>query len=89
MCGFVGYINKKEKKYIKAMNDAIIHRGPDDESYYQDENIAMGFRRLSIIDIKGGRQPISNENDNLIITFNGEIYNFKDIKKDLIKKGYY
>lgn len=88
MCGFVGYINKKEKKYIKAMNDAIIHRGPDDESYYQDENIAMGFRRLSIIDIKGGRQPISNENDNLIITFNGEIYNFKDIKKDLIKKGH-
>ncbi len=88
MCGFVGYINKKDKKYIKAMNDAIIHRGPDDESYYKDENIAMGFRRLSIIDLEGGRQPITNENDNLIITFNGEIYNFKDIKKDLIKKGH-
>ena len=82
MCGFVGYINKKEKNYIKKMNDAIIHRGPDDESYYTDENIAMGFRRLSIIDLPGGRQPISNEDDSMIITFNGEIYNFNDIKKD-------
>lgn len=88
MCGFCGYINKKEKDHIKLMNDAIIHRGPDDESYYQDDNIALGFRRLSIIDLKGGRQPISNETDKLIICFNGEIYNFKEIKEDLIKKGH-
>ncbi len=88
MCGFCGFINRKEKNIIKEMNDAIIHRGPDDESYYKDENIAMGFRRLSIIDLKGGRQPISNENDTMYITFNGEIYNFKEIKKDLIKKGH-
>ena len=52
MCGFCGYINKKEKDSIKKMNDAIIHRGPDDESYYKDDYIAMGFRRLSIIDLK-------------------------------------
>ncbi|MBR3897701.1 MAG: asparagine synthase (glutamine-hydrolyzing) [Bacilli bacterium] len=88
MCGFCGYINNKEKDYIKEMNDAIIHRGPDDESYYKDENIAMGFRRLSIIDLQGGRQPISNEDDTMIITFNGEIYNFKEIKEDLIQKGH-
>ena len=88
MCGFCGYINKKEKAHIKKMNDAIVHRGPDDESYYKDENIAMGFRRLSIIDLNGGRQPISNKSENLIITFNGEIYNFKEIKEDLKKKGY-
>lgn len=88
MCGFCGYINKKEKNYIKKMNDAIIHRGPDDEAYYKDEDIAMGFRRLSIIDLKGGRQPIQNSDENLIITFNGEIYNFKEIKKELEKKGY-
>lgn len=88
MCGFCGFINKKEKNIIKEMNDAIIHRGPDDESYYKDEDIAMGFRRLSIIDLKGGRQPISNENDTMYITFNGEIYNFKEIKKDLIEKGH-
>ena len=56
MCGFCGYINKKEKKYINKMNDAIVHRGPDDESYYKDDFIAMGFRRLSIIDLKSGRQ---------------------------------
>lgn len=88
MCGFCGYINKKEKESIKKMNDAIIHRGPDDESYYKDDFIAMGFRRLSIIDLKGGRQPMTNEDDIMIITFNGEIYNFKEIKEDLIKKGH-
>ena len=88
MCGFCGYINKKEKDSIKKMNDAIIHRGPDDESYYKDDFIAMGFRRLSIIDLKGGRQPMTNEDDSMIITFNGEIYNFKEIKEDLLKKGH-
>ena len=88
MCGFCGYINRKEKTHIKKMNDMIAHRGPDDESYYTDDLIAMGFRRLSIIDLKGGRQPISNENNTMYITFNGEIYNFKEIKKDLINKGH-
>lgn len=88
MCGFCGYINRKEKSHIKAMNDMIAHRGPDDESYYTDDEIAMGFRRLSIIDLKGGRQPMSNEDDSMYITFNGEIYNFKEIKEDLINKGH-
>lgn len=88
MCGFCGFINKKDKSYIKKMNDAIAHRGPDDESYYTDDDIAMGFRRLSIIDLAGGRQPISNEDESLVITFNGEIYNFNDIKKDLLEKGH-
>ena len=88
MCGFVGYINKKEKTKaeIKKMTDAIAHRGPDDEHYFLDDNIAMGFRRLSIIDLKNGRQPM--EFENCVITYNGEIYNFKDIKKDLIEKGH-
>ena len=88
MCGFCGYINTKDKNIIKKMTDEIAHRGPDDESYYKDDNIAMGFRRLSIIDLKGGRQPMTNEDDSLVITFNGEIYNFKNIKEDLIKKGH-
>lgn len=88
MCGFCGYINKKEKQKedIKKMTDAIAHRGPDDENYYIDDFIAMGFRRLSIIDLKNGRQPM--EDNNYIITFNGEIYNFKEIKEELIKKGH-
>lgn len=88
MCGFVGFINKKEKKKddIKKMTDAISHRGPDDEEYYTDDSISLGFRRLSIIDLKNGKQPM--EYDNYMITFNGEIYNFKDIKEELIKKGH-
>lgn len=90
MCGFCGYVNRKEKtkEDIKKMTDAIAHRGPDDESYYIDDKIAMGFRRLSIIDLKGGRQPMTNEDDSMVITFNGEIYNFKSIKEELIKRGH-
>lgn len=90
MCGFLGYINKrkKTKAEIKRMNDMITHRGPDDESYYIDDDIAMGFRRLSIIDLKNGRQPMMNEDESLVITFNGEIYNYQELKEDLVKKGH-
>ena len=90
MCGFVGYINKgkNKEKIIKEMNKMIVHRGPDDEDYYIDENIAMGFRRLSIIDLNHGKQPMYNEDKTMVITFNGEIYNFKELKEDLVKKGH-
>ncbi len=90
MCGFVGYINKEKNKKdnIKKMADLIAHRGPDSEGYYCDENIALGFRRLSIIDLKGGSQPIYNEDSTKVIVFNGEIYNFQELKKDLIEKGH-
>lgn len=90
MCGFTGFISKKNKKekIIKEMNDTIIHRGPDDEGYYVDSDIALGFRRLSIIDLKGGEQPIYNENKDLVINFNGEIYNFLELKEELIKRGH-
>lgn len=90
MCGFTGYINKEKDKTktIKKMNDMIIHRGPDSEGYYTDENIALGFRRLSIIDLKSGDQPIYNEDKTKVIVFNGEIYNYQILKEDLIKKGH-
>ncbi len=90
MCGFVGFINhqKEKQKIIKDMNDLIIHRGPDSEGYYVDDDIAIGFRRLSIIDLKGGDQPIYNENKDKLIVFNGEIYNHQEIREDLIKKGH-
>lgn len=90
MCGFTGYINKEKDKTktIKKMNDMIIHRGPDSEGYYTDDTIALGFRRLSIIDLKSGDQPIYNEDKTKVIVFNGEIYNYKILKKDLIKKGH-
>lgn len=90
MCGFVGYINKEKNKQdnIKKMADLIAHRGPDSEGYYCDNDIALGFRRLSIIDLKGGTQPIYNEDKTKVIVFNGEIYNYKELKKELEEKGY-
>ena len=90
MCGFVGYINKEKdkKENIKKMADLIAHRGPDSEGYYCDENIALGFRRLSIIDLNGGSQPIYNKDKTKVIVFNGEIYNYQELKKELVKKGY-
>ena len=90
MCGFVGFIDKQKnkKKIIKDMNDMIIHRGPDSEGYYIDDYIAVGFRRLSIIDLKGGDQPIYNEKKDKVIVFNGEIYNHEEIREELLKKGH-
>ena len=90
MCGFVGFVDKakNKKKIIKDMADIIKHRGPDSDGYYVDDNFAIGFRRLSIIDLAGGDQPIYNEDNTKLITFNGEIYNYKEIKEDLIKNGH-
>ena len=90
MCGFVGYINKEKNKNetIKKMADLIAHRGPDSEGYYCDENIALGFRRLSIIDLKSGSQPIYNEDKTKVIIFNGEIYNFESLREELIEEGH-
>ncbi len=90
MCGFVGYVGKnKDKKIIKNMTNKIIHRGPDSEGYYFSDKVKLGFRRLSIIDIdESGSQPMYNDDKSLVIVFNGEIYNYKKIKEDLINKGY-
>ncbi len=90
MCGFVGFVdkNKNKKKIIKDMADIIKHRGPDSDGYYVNDDIALGFRRLSIIDLDGGTQPIYNEKKDKVIVFNGEIYNYQEIKEELLKKGY-
>ena len=90
MCGFVGFVDrsKNKKKIIKDMADKIIHRGPDSDGYYVDDEVALGFRRLSIIDLEGGTQPIYNEDNSRVIVFNGEIYNYKEIKEELLKKGH-
>ena len=90
MCGIVGFIDKSKdkKKIIKDMADLIIHRGPDSDGYYVDDNIALGFRRLSIIDLGTGSQPIFNEEKDKVIIFNGEIYNYQTIKEDLLAKGH-
>lgn len=92
MCGFVGFVGKQKKeekkKIIKDMADVIIHRGPDSEGYYCDDKVALGFRRLSIIDLDGGSQPIYNEDNSKVIVFNGEIYNYQELKDELVKKGH-
>jgi len=91
MCGITGFVDKKIKnkeKVIKDMADLIIHRGPDSDGYYVDNDVALGFRRLSIIDLSTGTQPIYNEDKSMVITFNGEIYNYQYLKEDLIAKGH-
>ena len=90
MCGFVGFVDKakNKKKIIKDMADMIVHRGPDSDGYYVSDDCTLGFRRLSIIDLAGGDQPIYNEDNSKAVIFNGEIYNYQDIKKDLLEKGH-
>lgn len=90
MCGIVGFTNKIKNAdgVIGLMMDAIKHRGPDSEGKYIDDGIAMGFRRLSIIDLSTGSQPLYNEDRTLVLTFNGEIYNYQTLREELIAKGH-
>ncbi len=91
MCGFVGFTNTKDNsnRIIEDMMDKIRHRGPDSGGKYTDEDIALGFRRLSIIDItESGDQPIYNEDRSKVLLFNGEIYNFRSIREELVAKGH-
>ncbi|WP_099973958.1 asparagine synthase (glutamine-hydrolyzing) [Lactobacillus terrae] len=91
MCGIVGFVDKKiadKKPVIEAMMEAIVHRGPNSSGQLVDNDVALGFRRLSIIDVKSGMQPIYNEDKTKAIIFNGEIYNFRPLREDLIKKGH-
>lgn len=95
MCGINGYMQFNQKKstqslnsIIEKMNDSIVHRGPDEDGVFVNDDIALGMRRLSIIGLKDGKQPIFNEDKSLLIIFNGEIYNYKFLKEDLIKHGH-
>lgn len=93
MCGICGMIwsdpsRVVDQMVIQKMCDVIVHRGPDDEGSYVAGNVGLGMRRLSIIDLDTGKQPISNEDDTLWIVFNGEIYNFQEIRDELEKKGH-
>ncbi|WML45727.1 asparagine synthase (glutamine-hydrolyzing) [Neobacillus sp. PS3-40] len=94
MCGFIGCVHDKAQNYsdnqkqqFKNMNDIITHRGPDDDGFYYDDNIQFGFRRLSIIDIESGHQPLTYENERYWIIFNGEIYNYMELREELLKEG--
>ena len=93
MCGITGILNFNPSENVrlgmlKNMTDSINHRGPDDEGHYINNNLGLGFKRLSIIDLKSGHQPLSNKEKNIWITFNGEIYNYKSLRKELISKNY-
>jgi len=93
MCGIAGIYNFKTLKpvtqsLVRAMTDTLVHRGPDDEGFYLSDGIGLGHRRLSIIDLAAGHQPISNEDGTIWVVFNGEIYNFGDLHDSLVKKGH-
>src|ERR1041385_4497632 len=92
MCGIVGYVNldgrAADRALLERMNEAIHHRGPDEDGSYLKENVGLAMRRLAIIDLKGGQQPIANEDRTCWIVFNGEIYNFRELKKRLEDLGH-
>lgn len=94
MCGIVGILNKRQDEFsvdpgaILRMRDIITFRGPDDKGLYSDSSISLGHRRLSIIDLSTGHQPMSNEDGTIWIVFNGEVFNFKSLRDTLIQKGH-
>ena len=89
ICGFTGHLAETEKREIlDRMMKKIIHRGPDSEGVHLSEGIALGFRRLSIMDLNNGDQPMYNEDKTMVVTFNGEIYNYRILRKELEEKGH-
>ena len=86
-CGFTGQITDREH-YLREMTEKITHRGPDSDGYYLDDTLAMGFRRLSIIDLEAASQPLYNEDKSLVLMFNGEIYNYKELRQELQALGH-
>ena len=88
MCGITGLVNINDKVLLHNMCNCLVHRGPDSSGFFEDNGIGLGIRRLSIIDVEGGNQPIQNEDGDIWTIFNGEIYNYKEIKQDLVSKGH-
>tara|TARA_Y100000031_G_scaffold157149_1_gene216775 strand:+ start:5170 stop:7032 length:1863 start_codon:yes stop_codon:yes gene_type:complete len=88
MCGITGYVGFGNKEILEKMNKALIRRGPDDQGFFVEDKIGLAHRRLSIIDLKTGDQPMANEDGTIWLIFNGEIYNFVGLREDLKKKGH-
>src|SRR5688572_21863497 len=92
MCGIAGYLTEPGRPLpsdlLRAMCDRLAHRGPDGSGYFTDDEAALGHRRLSIIDLSGGKQPLGNEDGSVQVTFNGEIYNYLELRRELIAKGH-
>lgn len=88
MCGICGFSGVQNDSALRGMADSIFHRGPDDDGYYADGRMNLGMRRLSIIDLSSGKQPIQNEGGSVWTVFNGEIYNFRELRKELAEQGH-
>ena len=92
MCGITGFVNNSNEKadrgILERMNRAILHRGPDEDGYYLKDNVAMAMRRLAIIDLAGGQQPIPNEDRSKWIVYNGEVYNYQELREGLLTRGH-
>src|SRR5437868_13684891 len=92
MCGIAGFLTVKpssaRRETLVRMTDSIRHRGPDDAGFYQDEHASLGHRRLSIIDVAAGHQPMANEDETLWISYNGEIFNHADLRPELENAGH-
>src|SRR5215210_4275675 len=92
MCGIVGVLDAEQgavdRTLLQHMCNMVRHRGPDDEGYHLNGNVGLGQRRLSIIDLSTGQQPMSNEDGSVWVTFNGEIYNFQELRGQLEKQGH-
>lgn len=88
MCGITGYLGKGDQSTLKRMADVIAHRGPDDDGFFIDGEVGLGFRRLSIIDVGGGHQPMFNEDHTVAVVFNGEIYNYGELRDELRQRGH-
>jgi asparagine synthase (glutamine-hydrolysing) len=89
MCGICGIVGEPDAGAVRRMARAMVHRGPDDENFYEDGGAVLGFRRLSIIDVAGGRQPLANEDGSVRVVFNGEIYNHRELRADLERRGHF
>src|SRR5262249_57836175 len=92
MCGIVGIAGSGtrsiDESVLRSMNDSLWHRGPDDDGFLVRDRVGLGMRRLSIIDVAGGRQPIHNEDKSVWAVFNGEIYNYHELRDDLERRGH-
>src|SRR5262249_19670968 len=90
MCGFVGILDNRgvDAAEVQRMAHAIAHRGPDDATTHLEPGLGLGFRRLSIIDLAGGRQPIPNEDESVWVMLNGEIYNYRTLRAGLVIRGH-
>ena len=88
MCGISGFTGASNPRLLEAMADAIVHRGPDEAGYWEGAGISLAMRRLSIVDLAGGRQPVFNEDGNICVIFNGEIYNHVELRADLVARGH-